>query len=187
MSDPLGLAVLSRVAEEDRLPFVKALAGIAAIDDEVTLDEKKAVMSFAKAWNLNDADVGATRDILRQGTSVSMEDLVSAFNQPNTPYLLLEELVRLSHADGTYAAAEKEEVERIAHTVGLSDALDDIEAFVERGLVWGTDGEDSSHHDALKDVLNRDDDGEEYSLSDIPTADPEEIDRLVGEEDEEDA
>jgi len=182
MSDELGLAVISRVAHEDRIPFVKALAGLAAIDDEVTLDEKKAVMSFAKAWDLSDAAIGETRDILRQGDAISLSTLIAEFNQPNTPYLLLEELIRLSHADGTYGKAEQSEIRRIAESVGLGDALDDVEQFVERGLVWGSTeaDDDGRDHDALQEVLNRKDDNGDYSLDDIPTADASDLDKLSG-------
>jgi tellurite resistance protein len=183
MSEDFDLAVISRVAPEDRIPFVKALAGIAAADDEVTLDEKQAVMNFAKAWDLSEADVSATRDILRQGTTVSMDSIVDEFNQPNTSYLLLEELVRIAHADGTYGEAEKDEVKRIAVAAGLVDSLEDVEEFVERGLVWGSteSDDDGRDYDALKDYLDRDDDEDEYDLSDIPTADTDELDRLVDE------
>lgn len=182
MANTKELAVISRVAPEDRIPFVKALAGLAAVDDEVTLDEKKAVMSFAKAWELDDADIGATRDILRQGTSVSMEDIVQEFKQPNTPYLLLEELVRLSHADGTYGETEKDQVKRIAVATGLVDSLEDVEQFVERGIVWGSPDadDDGRDYDALQDFLNREeDDDNDYDLSDIPTADEDELDKLL--------
>jgi uncharacterized tellurite resistance protein B-like protein len=192
MSDSLGLAVVSRIAPSDRLPFVKALAHLAAVDDEVTLDEKKAVMSFAEAWDMDDDEIGEARDILRSAAPSSMSDLVAEFSEPNTPFLLLQELVRLSLADGSYADVERREIRQLAAALGLSDrVLEEIETWVKRGSVWGLGGEDETGDDApgpdsLAEILDRHDDEPEadYDLDDIPTATAEELRRLK--EDEED-
>jgi len=181
----LGLSVVERIAPTDRLPFVKALAHLAAIDDEVTLDEKQAVLSLAKAWDMSEADIGEARDILRTGSTIDLNELMGEFSEANTPYLLLQELVRLSHADGSYADVEREETIAIATSFGFDeDTLSDIEDWVERGQVWDTDSVDGHSAEALEKVLNREDEDGDYSLDDISTADPDELDRLTGDDDE---
>ena len=128
MSDSLGLAVISRIAPPDRLPFVKALAHLAAVDDEVTLDEKKAVMRLTEAWDMEEAEVGQVRDILRSTAPSALADMVKEFTEPNTPFLLLQELIRLSHADGSYADVEQREIHRLADALGVSqDVLQEME------------------------------------------------------------
>jgi hypothetical protein len=61
--------------------------------------------------------------------------------------------------------------------------LGDIEKWVERSTVWGNTSVDEHDDDALSDVLNREDDDSEYDLSDIPTADPGDLDRIADDSD----
>jgi uncharacterized tellurite resistance protein B-like protein len=186
MPQPLGVSVISRIAESDRVPFIKVLAHLAAADDEVTLDEKQAVMDFAEAWDLSEDAVGEARDILRRGSAKSLRDLVAEFSEPNTPFLLLQELVRLSHADGEYGSAEREQVVAIAEQIGLSrETVEEVEEWIERGLAWDVSGADNvPGSDDLEDLLDDRDEEHEHDLSDIETADQEDLDSLIGDEDD---
>lgn len=183
MPDKLGLTVVSRVAASDRAPFIKALAHIAAIDDEVTLDEKKMVMSFADAWDLSENEIGEARDVLRQAGNMSLDALVNEFSEPDTPFLLVQELVRLSHADGTYGKAERKEINVLAQRIGIEESVvSEIEEWVERGLAWSFGDEDDDPD--LESVLDRDYGDDDHDLNDIPTADDDDIKRLLGDDDD---
>jgi uncharacterized tellurite resistance protein B-like protein len=187
MPQPLGVSVISRIAESDRVPFIKVLAHLAAADDEVTLNEKQAVMDFAEAWDLNESAIGEARDILRRGSAQSLRDLVARFSEPNTPFLLLQELVRLSHADGEYGSAEREQVVAIAEQIGLSrETVEEVEEWIERGLAWDVSGtDDVPGSDDLEDLLDsRSEEDHEHDLSDIETADREDLEGLIGDEDD---
>lgn len=175
MSDSLGMKAVSRVAETDRFPFVKALAHIAVADDAVSVDEKKMVQKYAEAWGLGDDAESEVREILQSGTSLSLAELVAEFSESGTRILLIQELLRLSHADGTYGDAERKEIAKIAKRMGLSkDQFRELEKWVGRGRAWGAigDGEAEEGPDAedLKDVLERGEENE-YDLSDIETGD----------------
>ncbi len=166
MASNLGLAVVERVAESDRIPFVKALAYIAAADDDVTVDETEMVKEYAKAWRLGQGTANEVKAILRSGSNNSLDALVAEFTEPSTPFLLMQELVRLSHADGDYAEVEHEEIVSIAKGLGLtSERVAEIEAWVERGLVWGTspDLDDMPGQDELKRRIDAMD--EKYDLA----------------------
>lgn len=171
MSDAPDTSVTSRVAPTDRLPFLKALAHIAAADDAVALDEKQMVMTYAEAWDLGESRKGEVRDILRSGTSLSVDALVGQFSESGTRLLLVQELLRLAHADGTYAETEQAEVARIAEHIGLAEKqLRDLEEWMKRGRAWerADDEEVGTEVEVLKERLGGDDE-HEHDLSDIDT------------------
>jgi uncharacterized tellurite resistance protein B-like protein len=175
MSESLGLEVVNRVHKADRLPFLKALAHIAIADDNVDLNEKKMVEDYTEAWNLGGSAKEQVREILEADLSLSLNELVEEFSETGTRFLLVQELMRLSYADGTYGDAERKEIAAIAQRMGMDERqFREVEKWVGRGQAWeaSADGDDSDA-DQLEDVLNRDeeDDEDEYDLSDIETAD----------------
>lgn len=174
MSQALGLKAVSRVDETDRFPFLKALAHIAAADDSVDLDEKRMVEQYADAWDLGADAKAEVQDLIRTQSSMELHELVSEFSESRTRFLLVQELMRLAHADGTYGEAERKEIAKIAHRMGMSeDQFREVEKWVGRGQAWGTVGEaDGPGEDELAQVLDRDDEVEtDHDLSDIETGD----------------
>lgn len=173
MSDSLGLKVVNRVEETDRLPFLRALAHIAIVDDTVDLNEKKMVEDYTEAWDLGESAKSQVREILDADLTLSLDDLVEDFSETGTRFLLVQELMRLSHADGTYGDAERKEIAAIAQRMGMDERqFREVEKWVGRGQAWeaSSDDEDGPGEDQLQDVLNRDEDDEdEYDLSDIET------------------
>jgi uncharacterized tellurite resistance protein B-like protein len=167
------MKAVNRVPDTDRLPFIKALAYIALADDSVTIDEKRMVTQYAEAWDLGEGVTADLEDTLRSGTPESLDTLVASFSESGTRFLLVQELMRLSHADGTYGDAERREIAVIAQRLGMSEVqFREVETWVGRGRAWempGEEGEASGQKD-LEDVL--DDDAEtDYDLSDIETGD----------------
>jgi len=167
------MKVVNRVAEADRLPFTKALAYIALADDSVTIDEKQMIRQYADAWNLGDDVRSDLQETLRSGQTASLEALVSEFSESGTRFLLVQELMRLSHADGTYGDAERRETAVIAKRLGMDeDQFREVEKWVGRGQAWRRPGEegDDPGEDDLQEVLSQEED-DEYDLSDIETGD----------------
>jgi uncharacterized tellurite resistance protein B-like protein len=145
--------VLARVPENDRVAFTKALAHIAAADDEVTIDEREAVMHFADTWQLSESEKSQVQSVLQQDAGTSLDDLMREFSEASTSFLLMQEIVRLSHADGDYAEVERNEVLSIAESMEIPrERVAEIEAWVERGLVWGFPDDDAPTQD---DVARR--------------------------------
>jgi uncharacterized tellurite resistance protein B-like protein len=173
MSDSLGMRAVNRVPTPDRLPFIKALAYIALADDSVTIDEKRMVTQYAEAWGLSEGVTADLEDTLRSGTRQSLDALVASFSESGTRFLLVQELMRLSHADGTYGDAERREIAVIAQRLGMSEEqFREVEKWVGRGRAWempSENGEVPGQKD-LEDVLEGPVDTE-YDLSDIETGD----------------
>ncbi|PSQ95165.1 MAG: hypothetical protein BRD55_11635 [Bacteroidetes bacterium SW_9_63_38] len=175
MSDSLGLKVVNRVEETDRLPFLKALAHIAIVDDTVDLDEKEMVKDYTEAWNLGASAKEQVREILDAELSLSLNGLVAEFSETGTRFLLVQELMRLSHADGTYGDAERKEIAAIAQRMGMDERqFREVEKWVGRGQAWEASSGDEGDEGELEEVLDRDDneDDDEYDLSDIDTGEP---------------
>ena len=173
MSDSLGMKAVNRVAETDRMPFVKALAHIALADDSVSVNEKEMVEQYAEAWELGEDAKSEIQNILDSGSSLSLDSLVGQFSESGTRFLLMQELMRLSHSDGTYGDAERKEIAAIAKRMGMTqDQFREVEKWVGRGQAWDMGGGDDGgpEEDDLKAVLDREDD-DDYDLSDIETAD----------------
>lgn len=173
MSDSLGMRAVHRVPNPDRLPFIKALAHIALADDSVTIDEKRMVTQYADAWGLSEGVTADLEDTLRSGVSQSLDALVASFSESGTRFLLVQELMRLSHADGTYGDAERREIAVLAQRLGMNEEqFREVEKWVGRGRAWempGEDGEGPGQKD-LEDVLEGPADTD-YDLSDIETGD----------------
>lgn len=169
--DSLGLKAVSRVAETDRFPFLKALAHIAVADDSVTIDEEEMILQYTDAWNLGADEQTRVQDILDARSSLSLDALVSEFSESGTRFLLMQEVLRLSHADGTYGSAERKQVGEIAARMGMSKKqLREVEEWVERGQAWGAASDDGPGKEELDEVVNRSEETE-YDLSDIETSD----------------
>ncbi len=205
MSESLGMKVVNRVEKADRFPFIKALAHLATVDDSVDLDEKAMVNEYAEAWELDEQEKADVQSILNTEQRISVRDLAEEFTESNTRFLLVQELMRLSYADGTYGKAERKEIAAIAQRMEMSEQqFREVEKWVGRGQAWEEEARDTDEEDgsgALEEVL--DDEGDEdegYDLSDIQTADSdledidpggydvgdEELDDLLGEEEEAD-
>lgn len=172
MSESLGLKVVNRVEETDRLPFVKALAHIATADDTVDLNEKQMVDDYTDAWDLDEEDSAQVRSILEAEHNVSLDELTASFSESGTRFLLMQELMRLSYADGSYGNAERKEIAAIAQRMGMSERqFREVEKWVGRGQAWEESSAGDEHEGDLEDVLGNqeEDDDDEYDLSDIET------------------
>lgn len=174
MSDSLGMKAVSRVDETDREPFLKALAHIAVADDSVTIDEKEMVEQYAEAWDLGDRARSVVKDILEAGSPLDLDHLVSEFSESGTRFLLMQELMRLAYADGTYGDVERRQIAAIAQRMDMTEEqFREVEKWVGRGRAWGDTMEEGvPGEDELEGVLNREEDeGNDYDLSDIETGD----------------
>lgn len=172
MSNALGMKAVSRVDETDREPFLKALAHIAVADESVTIDEKEMVEQYAEAWELGDRARSVVKDILDAGSPLDLDHLVSEFSESGTRFLLMQELMRLAYADGTYGDVERRQIAAIAQKMGMSEEqFREVEKWVGRGRAWGETLDDGGpDEDDLKGVLEREEDEDnDYDLSDIET------------------
>ncbi|WP_146109985.1 TerB family tellurite resistance protein [Salinibacter sp. 10B] len=171
MSKSLGMKAVSRVDEADREPFLKALAHIAVADDSVTIDEKEMVEQYAEAWELEDRARSVVKDILEAGSPLDLDHLVSEFSESGTRFLLMQELMRLAYADGTYGDVERRQIAAIAQRMDMTEEqFREVEKWVGRGRAWGDTMEDGPGEEDLKGVLGREEETD-YDLSDIETGD----------------
>ena len=167
------MRAVTRVPNPDRLPFIKALAYIALADNSVTIDEERMVAQYAEAWGLSEGVTADLEDTLRSGTPQSLDALVASFSESGTRFLLVQELMRLSHTDGTYGDAERREIAVIAQRLGMSEEqFREVEKWVGRGRAWKMPGENGKApgQKDLEDVLEGHSEPE-YDLSDIETRD----------------
>ncbi|MFB6247634.1 MAG: hypothetical protein ABEL97_03605 [Salinibacter sp.] len=173
MSDSLGMKAVNRVPEPDRLPFLKAVIFIALADDAVSIDENRMVTQYVEAWELDEGGMADLEATLRAGPPQSIGELVASFSEPGTRFLLVQELMRLSYADGTYGNAKRRKIAVIAQRFGMSEKqFREVETWVGRGRAWQMPGEDTGTpgQEELEDVLERDAETD-YDLSDIETGD----------------
>lgn len=172
MSDSLGLKAVSRVDETDRLPFLKALAHLATVDDSVDLDEKKMVEQYADAWSLGGNAKSEVEDILDAKSSLSLNQLLAEFSESGTRFLLVQELMRLGYADGTYGNAERKEIASIAQRMGMSeDQFREVEKWVGRGQAWDTSDDGPGEEDLERVLGGEEEEEDEYDLGDIDAGD----------------
>ena len=166
------MKAVSRVDETDREPFLKALAHIAVADDSVTINEKEMVEQYAEAWNLSERATSVVKDILEAGSPLDLDHLVSEFSESGTRFLLMQELMRLAYADGTYGDVERRQIAAIAQRMDMTEEqFREVEKWVGRGQAWGDALDDAPGEEDLQGVLDRADEDNDYDLSDIETGD----------------
>lgn len=131
MSTPIDAYV---VPEQDRAPFLKAMAHVAAADSDPT-EQRGGILDVAHRWGLApDVIDDVERALSGEG---SLEDDFGSFSDPRTPYILLQELVTLAYLDGRYLEPEKAAVRGIASRLGVSEQrVEDLEAWAQQGVEW---------------------------------------------------
>ena len=160
---------LSNVDPSDRHPFVQALAHVAAADGSLHVDEEAAITDLLDAWDVSASQRSEIEQIMSNPSNQSIEDLTAEFDDSNTKFLLIQELVRLALVDGEYDEEERTGIARIAKRIDLPAAqFDEIEEWAERGSVWRRQNVEDAGTDRLDDVVNEASD-EDYDLDDIET------------------
>jgi uncharacterized tellurite resistance protein B-like protein len=124
---------------EDRLPFLKFMAYIAQVDNEVSIEEKQAIDGVIFAWHLDEKAVMDIYDVLERGSSV--KNFISEFKNKRSYYFLLQELITLAHLDGNYDKSEQKAVREIAALCAISKSrVEQIESWVKEGMAWREKG-----------------------------------------------
>jgi uncharacterized tellurite resistance protein B-like protein len=165
-------STLSNVDPSDRHAFVQALAHVAALDGSVHVDEEDAVNDLLDSWDLSRTQRSEIERIMANPGDQSIENLTATFDDSNTKFLLVQELVRLALADGTYDEDERDGIARIADRIDLpAEQFKEIEEWAERGSVWRRGSVDEADTDRLDDVVNGGSggDADDFNLDDIDT------------------
>jgi hypothetical protein len=129
------------------------------------------VEQYAEAWDLGDRARSVVKDILNAGSPLDLDHLVSEFSESGTRFLLMQELMRLAYADGTYGDVERRQIAAIGQKMDMTEEqFREVEKWVGRGQAWGDVlDDDAPGEDDLQGVLDREDEDDDYDLSDIET------------------
>jgi len=123
------------VPDCDRTVFIKIMAYLAQVDNEVSLEEKQFIDDLIFAWKLDEESIKEIYEILEKGSSI--DSLLGEINEKKTGYLLIQELITLAHIDGNYGKEEKTAIIRIAFQLNVSPSrVEKLEQWVLDGLEW---------------------------------------------------
>ena len=123
------------VPVEDRGAFVKFMALVAYSDGVVGDEEREAIESAVRVWDLNAETANQIQEVMERGADAA--ELAKEFRSKKAKYLLLQELITLCELDGTYTDRERLAMTEIAELLGISRTrLTAIEGWVEAGMRW---------------------------------------------------
>jgi uncharacterized tellurite resistance protein B-like protein len=124
-----------RLTKEQRQHLYALLYHIAQADREITAEEQKFLDNYGTTFGL---------ECLECATQIDFDAAVCSMDTYASKIITLQELIRLSYADGHFGEEERARVISVAKKLGISDAVlvKHLENWVRKGLEWLFEGEE---------------------------------------------
>jgi uncharacterized tellurite resistance protein B-like protein len=124
-----------RLTKEQRQHLYGLMYFIAQADKEITEEEQKFLDLYGHTFGL---------ECIECASQINLDESVAAMDTYQAKIITLQELIRLSYADGHFGEEERERVVAIARRLGVSDSVmvKHLERWVRKGLEWLFEGEE---------------------------------------------
>lgn len=129
-----------QLTQEQRQVVFDLAANLAAVDNEVSPEEKQYLKDFSDAYSIEyDLDK----------SSLDVDKVLTKLDTKRARIITLQELVKLSYKDGHFGKEEQDKVLLLAQKMGLnnSELLMRIENWVRQGFDWVYEGEQMLEND----------------------------------------
>ncbi len=124
------------LSQNERKVLVHAFAYLAYIDQELHPDELDRIVMVARNLGLD------PQIIIDDVGSLDLHAMLRTIESEQAKRIILQELLNLAYADGTYSEEEHNGIVEVAHTLGLDlPILDKIEDWVAKGRAWIQEGD----------------------------------------------
>ena len=124
------------LSQHERKVLVYAFARLAHIDQELHHDELDRIVIVARNLGLD------PQIIIDDVGSLDLNAMLRSIEREQAKRIILQELLNLAYADGTYSQTEHDEIVHVAHTLGIDlSILDKIEDWVAKGRAWIEEGD----------------------------------------------
>lgn len=129
---------LTKLNEEQRIAFMKALARLANADGKLDDDEKEFIREAAKIYGVPE---GRLEEILKQGSDDEVVEAVKIIDNRRAALELIKEMCVLAHADDELSDNEILLIGRIGQAMGIEPKkIEQISQWVIDRLIWVEEG-----------------------------------------------
>lgn len=134
----LDMEYLTKLNEEQRIAFMKALARLANADGKLDDDEKEFIREAAKIYGVPE---GRLEEILKQGSDDEVVEAVKIIDNRRVALELVKEMCVLAHADDELSDNEILLIGRIGQAMGIEPKkIEQISQWVIDRLIWVEEG-----------------------------------------------
>ena len=134
----LDMEYLTKLNEEQRIAFMKALARLANADGKLDDDEKEFIREAAKIYGVPE---GRLEEILKQGSDDEVVEAVKIIDNRRAALDLVKEMCVLAHADDELSDNEILLIGRIGQAMGIEPKkIEQISQWVIDRLIWVEEG-----------------------------------------------
>lgn len=134
----LDMEYLTKLNEEQRIAFMKALARLANADGKLDDDEKEFIREAAKIYGVPE---GRLEEILKQGSDDEVVEAVKIIDNRRAALELVKEMCVLAHADDELSDNEILLIGRIGQAMGIEPKkIEQISQWVIDRLIWVEEG-----------------------------------------------
>jgi uncharacterized tellurite resistance protein B-like protein len=124
------------LSQSERKVLVHAFAYLAHIDQELHQSELDRIVMVARNLGLD------PQIIIDDVGRVDLDAMLHTIESKQAKRIILQELLHLAYADGTYSEDEHRGMVYVAQTFGIEQAiLDKIEDWVAKGRAWIQEGD----------------------------------------------
>ncbi len=133
-----NMEYLTKLNEDQRIAFMKALARLANADGKLEDDEKEFIREAAKIYGVPE---GRLEEILKQGTDDEVVEAVKIIDNRRAALELVKEMCILAHADDELSDSETLLIGRIGQAMGVElEKIEQISQWVIDRLIWVEEG-----------------------------------------------
>ena len=133
-----NMEYLTKLNEDQRIAFMKALARLANADGKLEDDEKEFIREAAKIYGVPE---GRLEEILKQGTDDEVVEAVKIIDDRRAALELVKEMCILAHADDELSDSETLLIGRIGQAMGVElEKIEQISQWVIDRLIWVEEG-----------------------------------------------
>lgn len=133
-----NMEYLTRLSEEQRIVFMKALARLANADGKLDEDEKEFIKEAAKIYGISE---NRAAEVLRQGSDDEIVEAVKIIDERKAALELIKEMCILAHADDELSDSEILLIGRVGQAMGVElEKIEQISQWVIDRLIWLEEG-----------------------------------------------
>ena len=129
---------LTRLNEDQRIAFMRALARLANADGKLDDDEKAFISEVAKVYGVSESRL---EEILNQGSDDEIVEAVKIIDNRKAALELVKEMCILAHADDELSDSETLLIGRVGQAMGVElEKIEQISQWVIDRLIWLEEG-----------------------------------------------
>lgn len=129
-----NMEYLTKLTEDQRIAFMKALARLASADGVLDESEKMFIKEVAKVYGVSEKRI---EEILHAGSDADIVDAVRIIDNRKAALELIKEMCILAHADDVLSDSETLLIGQVGQAMGVElEKIEQISQWVIDRIIW---------------------------------------------------